>query len=52
MIKGIKNEKINLPSAKEQSRDIGGWEDSQRPLEYEKRLNDDIDGDDKERSKH
>ncbi|XP_004511467.1 uncharacterized protein [Cicer arietinum] len=52
MSEGIKNEKINLPSAKEQSRDIGGWEDSQRPLEYEKRLNDDIDGDDKERSKH
>ncbi|XP_058778389.1 uncharacterized protein LOC131652528 [Vicia villosa] len=52
MSKGSKNEKKNLPSAEEQSRDIGGWEDSQGPLEYKQRLNDSIDDDDEKRSKH
>ncbi|TKY71084.1 Ras-related protein Rab7 [Spatholobus suberectus] len=50
---GSKKEKKNLPHAQEQSRDIGGWEDSQRPLQYRQRLNEDLDDDDdKERSNH
>ncbi|KAG5061601.1 hypothetical protein JHK87_002630 [Glycine soja] len=48
---GIKKEKKNLPHAQEQSRDIGGWEDSQRPLQPRQHLNEDLD-DDKERNKH
>lgn len=48
---GSKKEK-NLPRAQEQSRDIGGWEDSQSPLQYRKRLNEDLDDDGEERSKH
>ncbi|RDX65144.1 Pentatricopeptide repeat-containing protein, partial [Mucuna pruriens] len=49
--KGSKKEK-NLPHAQEQSRDIGGWEDSQRPLQSRQPLNEDLDDDDKERSNH
>ncbi|KAK7308901.1 hypothetical protein RJT34_05226 [Clitoria ternatea] len=52
---GGNKEKKNLPHAQEQSRDIGGWEDSQRPLQYRKRLNEDLDDDDddgEEISKH
>lgn len=52
MSKGRKNEKKNLLSAEEQSRDIGGWEDSQRPVEYQQRLHDTIDGDSEDKSKH
>ncbi|WJX60149.1 hypothetical protein P8452_45385 [Trifolium repens] len=52
MSKGSKNENKNLPTAEEQSRDIRGWEDSQRPLEHQQRLNDVIDGDDEEMNKH
>lgn len=54
MIKGSDKEKKNLPSAQEQSRDIGGWEDSQRPLRNRQHLNEDLDDDDEGegRSKH
>ncbi|KAL5098720.1 hypothetical protein RYX36_003047 [Vicia faba] len=52
MSKVSKNEKKNLLSAEEQSRDVGGWEDSERPLEYKQRLNDSIDDDDEKKSKH
>lgn len=52
MSKGSKNEKKNLLSAEEQSRDIGGWEDSQRPAEYQQHLHDTIDGDSEDKSKH
>lgn len=40
-----KKEKKNLPHAQDQSRDIGGWEDSQRPLQPRQRLNEDLDDD-------
>lgn len=52
VIQGSKNEKKNLLSAEEPSRDIGGWEDSQRPVEYQQRLHDTIDGDSEDKSKH
>ncbi|KAK7406007.1 hypothetical protein VNO78_07620 [Psophocarpus tetragonolobus] len=48
---GSEKENMNLPHAEEQSRDIGGWQESQRPLQPRQRLNEDLD-DDKERSKH
>ncbi|KAK7307941.1 hypothetical protein VNO77_41438 [Canavalia gladiata] len=49
---GNKKDKKNLPQAQEQSRDIGGWEDSQRPLKHRQRLNEDVDDGSEERSKH
>ncbi|XP_061351118.1 uncharacterized protein LOC133296188 [Gastrolobium bilobum] len=47
-----KKDNKNLPTAQEQSRDIGGWDDSERPSQYRQRLNEDIDDDSKERRKH
>ncbi|XP_014520038.1 uncharacterized protein LOC106777046 [Vigna radiata var. radiata] len=44
--------KKNLPHAQEQSRDIGGWEDSHTPLQPRQHLNEDLDDDIKERNKH
>ncbi|KAL2349406.1 hypothetical protein Fmac_003406 [Flemingia macrophylla] len=49
---GSKEEKKNLPHAQEHSRDIGGWEDSERPLQYRQRSNEDLDDDGEERKKH
>ncbi|KAL9327831.1 hypothetical protein ACSQ67_002834 [Phaseolus vulgaris] len=49
---GSKKEEKNLPHAQERSRDIGGWEDSQIPLQPRQHLNEDLEDDDKERNKH
>ncbi|KAK7253117.1 hypothetical protein RIF29_37556 [Crotalaria pallida] len=43
---GSKKDNKNLPSAQELSRDIGDWEDSQRPLRQR------LDDDDEDRNKH
>lgn len=52
VIKGSTKGKKNLPHAQEQSRDIGGWEDSHTPLQPRQHLNEDLDDDIKERNKH
>ncbi|KAK7366634.1 hypothetical protein VNO80_08629 [Phaseolus coccineus] len=49
---GSKKEEKNLPHAQERTRDIGGWEDSQIPLQPRQHLNEDLEDDDKERNKH
>ncbi|CAJ1926823.1 unnamed protein product [Sphenostylis stenocarpa] len=48
---GSKKEK-NLSHAQEQSRDIGGWEDSERPIQPRQHLNEDLEDDDQKRSNH
>ncbi|XP_027361629.1 uncharacterized protein LOC113869495 [Abrus precatorius] len=52
---GSKKGKKKLPQDQQQSRNIGDWEDSQRPLQYRQHLNENIDDDDddeEERNKH